>query len=66
MLTLIVQLNKKSQSKEADATATLQPSADILKEGHLEKKGHSVTMFNWAMFDCLDSYVCTTILIFLT
>ena len=52
MLTLIIQINKKNQSKDkgdSQAAPTLQPSANIIKEGRIEKKGHSVAYFNWAM-----------------
>ena len=53
MLTLIIQINKKAQNTdkgESQAAPTLQPSAAIIKEGRIEKKGHSVAYFNWAMF----------------
>ena len=57
MLTLIIQINKKNQKKDAgeeEPAATPQPSAAIIKEGRLEKKGHSVSIFNWAMFVAHD------------
>ena len=47
MLTLIIEVNRKA-SKAEDVNVP-QPSENLLKEGRLEKKGHSVAYFNWAM-----------------